>query len=109
MNDDNDGITDKDKIELEIMVERITLPQIAETLETLATRERNFLKNPEFSTDDELKEITLWNVAALCAASGKIYQIIQARRERLESEISQDQSEERPVQEEEPPPSSPQS
>jgi hypothetical protein len=101
MADDENGITDQDEVELQIMVERMTLPQIVETLEDLAKREKGLLSNKTVSEDEELKEITLWNFATLCAAIGKFQEIIQAHIEKPDIETSEDPLEEHLAPEEE--------
>jgi len=105
MADNDNGITDQDEVELQIMVERMTLPQIVETLEELAKREKNLLLNESVSKDEELKEITLWNFAALCAAIGKFQEVILAHKGMPNTEISEDPPEEPLLPEEECPPS----
>ena len=93
-------ISDQDEVELQIMVERMTLLQIIETLENLAIREKALLSSEIISKDLEMKEITLWNFAALCSAIGKFQEIIQVHTNQPKFEISEDQSEEPLVQEE---------
>lgn len=47
---------------------KITKTQLNESLERLIQREVLLLKDPRFSDDGEMREITLWNVASLVAA-----------------------------------------
>jgi len=68
-----DGILEPDEIlEIEDAMEKMSYSQICETLEELARREVALLKDPRFGNDLEIREITRWNVAALCAASMRI-------------------------------------
>jgi hypothetical protein len=68
-----DEILDPDEVlEIEDAMEKITGPQLCETLEELARREVALLKDPRFGNDSEMREITRWNIAALCAASLRI-------------------------------------
>ena len=55
--------------ELEDAIEKMTGPQLIETIDDLARREIELIKNPHIRDDEEMREITRWNIAALIAAS----------------------------------------
>lgn len=65
-------ITPDEIIKLDDMISKMLDNQIKETLERLAKRELELLKEPGLGGDPEMREITLWNVAALAAASNLI-------------------------------------
>ena len=48
---------------------------VIEALDRMARREAELLADPRFGKDSEMREITLWNVAALCAASERLSQV----------------------------------
>ncbi|HEY8094880.1 MAG TPA: hypothetical protein VIE65_02145 [Methylobacter sp.] len=54
------------------MIGKITDKQIKEILEELARREVELLLDSRISSTPDLKEVSMWNIAALCAASNKI-------------------------------------
>ena len=56
-------------LEIGDAMEKMTDPQLCETLEELVRREVALLNDPRLGDDSELREITRWNVAALVAAS----------------------------------------
>ena len=59
-------------LEIGDAMEKMTDPQLRETLEELVRREVALLSNPHLGEDSEMREITRWNIAALCAASTRI-------------------------------------
>jgi hypothetical protein len=63
-----DNLNTDDLLELDEISEKILPDQICESLERMAKRELELLEDPRFNTNQELKSITLWNVATLCAA-----------------------------------------
>lgn len=68
-----EDILDPDeRLEIGDAMEKMTGSQLCETLEELVRREVALLKDPRFGDDSEMREITRWNIAALCAASMRI-------------------------------------
>jgi hypothetical protein len=59
-------------LEIEDAMEKVTDSQLCETLEELARREVALLRDSKLGEDPELREISRWNVAVLCAASMRI-------------------------------------
>lgn len=59
-------------LEVDEISSKITKEQLNESLERLINREVSLLKDPRFSNDEEMREITLWNVASLVSALNKI-------------------------------------
>ena len=55
--------------ELEDAIDKMTRAQLIETIDDLARREIELIKNPHIRDDEEMREITRWNIAALIAAS----------------------------------------
>jgi hypothetical protein len=58
------------------LVHSLSMSQISETLEDLAKREKQLVET--IQDDPEMREITIWNIAVLCAAAGKFSEIIDA-------------------------------
>lgn len=75
MPDENEAtppqITPHESEELLKIVNGLKPEQITEGLEELAKRERELLAS-ELGQDPELREITLWNIAVLCAAAERL-------------------------------------
>ena len=68
-----EGVLSPDEVlEIGDAMEKMTDPQLRETLEELARREAALLKDSRFGDDSEMREITRWNIAALCAARVRI-------------------------------------
>jgi uncharacterized protein YceH (UPF0502 family) len=61
-------VTAKESEDLLRIVNGLKIEQIVERLEELAEREKGLLAS-ELGKDPELREITLWNLAVLCAAA----------------------------------------
>lgn len=58
--------------EVEEIASKMTAAQLDEALSRLARREIALLRDPRFSEDEEMREITLWNVATLVAAAERL-------------------------------------
>lgn len=63
----------KDKVTLRETVSAMGEPQIGSTLEELARRELELLE--KFDGDEELRQATLWNAAAMIAAAERMIMI----------------------------------
>lgn len=69
-----DEVDPRDIDSMNEMIDKMTGPQLEETLEALAKREALLLIHERIVADPDMKEITKWNVAALCAAINRISQ-----------------------------------
>lgn len=58
--------------EVQEISSKIKAGQLDEALTRLAVREIELLRNPKFSEDPEMREITYWNIAALVAAAERL-------------------------------------
>ncbi len=59
-------------LEIADAMEKMTGSQLRETLEELVRREVALLGNSRLEDDPEMRGVTRWNIAALCAASVRI-------------------------------------
>ena len=67
----SDGLSDQEFVDIMAMSEYLSNSKIVEDLERLAVRERAFLEN-HTDEKDEMREIILYNVTILAAASARI-------------------------------------
>ena len=71
--DDLIGVLGADGMaEVEEVASKITPEQLNEALSRLIVREVELLRDQRFSEDPEMREITLWNIASLVAASERL-------------------------------------
>lgn len=66
------GLAPDEIVEIEDAVKKMTEAQLCETLDTLARREVSLVSDPRVQGDEEMREITRWNIAALVAASERL-------------------------------------
>lgn len=59
-------------VEVEEISSKMSLEQLDESLSRLVVREIELLRDPRFSGDPEMREITIWNIASLVAASERL-------------------------------------
>jgi len=73
MDDDLTDVLGPDGMaEIEEIASKMTAPQLDESLSRLVRREIALMRDPRFSEDGEMREITLWNIAALVAAAERL-------------------------------------
>lgn len=69
MADEKEALRPEDAETLRETVAKMRRDQIAKTLEELAQRELSLLEDPRIGGDVEMRQVTIWNAAAMIAAA----------------------------------------